>query len=168
MGGELGGEWIQVYVWLSPFENIKIWLISYTPLQNKKLKKKSAFLCNQSICCAPIVIKPSLLQGERWANHSEALAWKCGVVPTRVRQNAEFGGGGTTEVQVTQISVLSRLICQIREPLLDIYRILSNSPFWSSDRFYTFNQGEPTAKFLSSSVCAGGYEETPFPLWATR
>ena len=85
------------------------------------------FLCDQSIYCAPIVIKPFLLQGGRWANHSEALAWKCGVAPTRARQNAEFGGGGTREVQVTQISVLSRLICQIREPLLDIYRILSNS-----------------------------------------
>ena len=72
----------------------KTWLISYTPLQNKKFfKKKSAFLCDQSICCAPIVIKPSLLQGGRWANHGEALAWKCGVAPTRARQNAEFGGG---------------------------------------------------------------------------
>ena len=79
-----------------------------------------------------------------------------------------LGEGGTREVQVTQISVLSRLICQIREPLLDIYRILSNSPFWASDRFHTFNQGEATAKFLSSSVCAGGYKETPFLLWATR
>ena len=69
-------------------------LISYTPLQNKKLKKiNSVLLCDQSIYCDPIVIKPSLLQGGRWANHSEALAWKCGVVPTRARQNAEFGGG---------------------------------------------------------------------------
>ena len=32
------------------------------------------------------------------------------MVPTRARQNAEFGGGGTREVQVTQISVLSPLI----------------------------------------------------------
>ena len=54
-----------------------------------------------------------------------------------------LGEGGTREVQVIQISVLSALICQIREPLLDIYRILSNSPFWLSDRFHTFNQGEP-------------------------
>ena len=79
-----------------------------------------------------------------------------------------LGEGGIREVQVTQISVLSPLICQIREPLLDIYRILSNSPFWASDRFHTFNRGSPIAKFLSSSVCAGGYEETPFLLWATR
>ena len=94
IGGEFGGEWIQVYVWLSTFENIKTWLISYALLQNKKLKKiNSAFLYDQSIYCALIVIKPSLPQGERWANHSEALAWKCGVPPTRARQNAEFGGG---------------------------------------------------------------------------
>ena len=41
MGGEFGGEWIHVYVWLSPlavYLNYKITtlLISYTPIQNKK------------------------------------------------------------------------------------------------------------------------------------
>ena len=41
MGGEFGGEWIHVYVWLSPFAvplTITILLIGYTPIQNKKLK----------------------------------------------------------------------------------------------------------------------------------
>ena len=45
MGGEFGGEWIHVYIWLSESlhclpETITILLISYTPIQNKKLKKK--------------------------------------------------------------------------------------------------------------------------------
>ena len=100
-------------------------------------------LCDQSIYCDPIVIKPSLLQGGRWANHSEALAWKCGVVPTRARQNAEFGGGRHKGGASDSDLCPQRLICQIREPLLNIYRILSNFPFWLSDRFHTFNQGEP-------------------------
>ena len=40
MGGELGGEWMHVYMWLSPFscppetEAIATLLISYTPIQN--------------------------------------------------------------------------------------------------------------------------------------
>ena len=37
MGVEFGGEWIHVYVWLSPFTlyyNIANWL--YTPIQHKK------------------------------------------------------------------------------------------------------------------------------------
>ena len=42
MGGEFGGEWIRVYVWLSPFAvHLKpspTLLISYAPTQN--LKKK--------------------------------------------------------------------------------------------------------------------------------
>ena len=41
---EVGGEWIQVCVWLSPFTvHLKpsqyCLLISYTPIQNKKLKR---------------------------------------------------------------------------------------------------------------------------------
>ena len=40
MGGEFGGEWIHVYVWLSPFtDHLKLsqcLLISYTSIQNKK------------------------------------------------------------------------------------------------------------------------------------
>jgi len=44
MGGKFGGEWIQVYVWLSPSAiHLKLshyLLISYTPTQNKNLKKK--------------------------------------------------------------------------------------------------------------------------------
>ena len=44
MGGEFGVEWIQVYVWLSVFTvHLKLsqhtLLLSYTPKQNKKLKK---------------------------------------------------------------------------------------------------------------------------------
>ena len=39
MGGELGGEWIHVYVWLSPFvvhlKSITTLLIVYTPIQHK-------------------------------------------------------------------------------------------------------------------------------------
>ena len=39
MGGEFGGEWMHVYVWLSPFAvHLKLSqhcsLISYTPIQN--------------------------------------------------------------------------------------------------------------------------------------
>ena len=44
MGGELGGEWIHVFVWLSPFAvQLKLSqhcsLISYTTIQNKKFLK---------------------------------------------------------------------------------------------------------------------------------
>ena len=53
MGGAFGGEWIHVYVWLSPFTvHLKLplyqLLIGYTPIQNKKLdqkkKRKKIFL----------------------------------------------------------------------------------------------------------------------------
>jgi len=41
MVGESGGEWIHVYVWLSPFAiHLKTLLIGYTPIQNNKLKGK--------------------------------------------------------------------------------------------------------------------------------
>ena len=45
MRGESGGEWIHVYVWLSPFAvHLKLsqccLLISYTPIQNKRFFKK--------------------------------------------------------------------------------------------------------------------------------
>ena len=45
MGGEFEGEWIHVYVWLSPFAvHLKLslccLLIGYSPTQNKKLKNK--------------------------------------------------------------------------------------------------------------------------------
>ena len=44
MGGGFGGEWIHVYVWLSPFAvhqkpSQHCLLISYTPILNKTLKK---------------------------------------------------------------------------------------------------------------------------------
>ena len=44
MGGEFGGEWVHVYVWLNPFAvHLKpshcLW-ISCTPTQNKVFKKK--------------------------------------------------------------------------------------------------------------------------------
>ena len=44
-GGKLGGEWIHVYVWLSSFTvHLKpsqhCLSIGYTPMQNKKVKKK--------------------------------------------------------------------------------------------------------------------------------
>ena len=45
MGGEIEGEWIHIYVWPSPFAVIHLklsqycLLISYTSIQNKKLKK---------------------------------------------------------------------------------------------------------------------------------
>ena len=44
MGEGSGGEWIHVYVWLSPFTvRLKLsqhcLLIGYIPIQNKKLKK---------------------------------------------------------------------------------------------------------------------------------
>ena len=43
IGGEFGGEWIHVYVWLSPITvhlKLTTLLIDYIPIQNKKLKKK--------------------------------------------------------------------------------------------------------------------------------
>ena len=44
MGGGFGGEWIHVYV-TEPLccipETVTTLLISYTPMQNKKLKKKT-------------------------------------------------------------------------------------------------------------------------------
>ena len=44
MGGGFGGEWIHVYVWLSPFAvHLKLsqhcLLIGYTPVKKKKEKK---------------------------------------------------------------------------------------------------------------------------------
>ena len=49
--GGLGGEWIHVYVWLVP--SLSTWTmttlsIGYTPIQNKKLKKKKPYLQIQS------------------------------------------------------------------------------------------------------------------------
>ena len=43
MGGEFGGEWIQVYVCLSPFENIKTWLISYQIRSDQSLSRVRLF-----------------------------------------------------------------------------------------------------------------------------
>ena len=41
MGGEFGGDWIHVYVWLSIFTvDLTALLISYTPIQSKGVKKK--------------------------------------------------------------------------------------------------------------------------------
>ena len=44
MGGEFAGEWMHVYVWLSPFAvHLKLsqhcFLIGYTPIQKKKFNK---------------------------------------------------------------------------------------------------------------------------------
>ena len=43
MGGEFGGEWIHVYVWLSPFvvhlQLSATLLISYAPIENQKFKQ---------------------------------------------------------------------------------------------------------------------------------
>ena len=43
MGAGFGGEWIHVYVWLSPFavylKLLHCLLIIYTPIQNKKFQK---------------------------------------------------------------------------------------------------------------------------------
>ena len=47
MGAGFGGEWIYVYVWLSPFTvhlKLTTLLTGYTPIQNKKLKKKKSRL----------------------------------------------------------------------------------------------------------------------------
>ena len=46
MGGEFGGEWVHVYVWLGSFAvHLKLsqhcMLVGYTPVQNKKFKKKT-------------------------------------------------------------------------------------------------------------------------------
>ena len=46
MGAEFGGEWIHVFVWLSPFhcslETVTTLLISYTQVQNKKFNIKKS------------------------------------------------------------------------------------------------------------------------------
>ena len=112
-------------------------------MQNKVKNINSVFLWYQSIYCAPIVIKPSLLQGGRWPITVRLWPGNVGWRPLGPGKMQSLGEEGIREVQVTQISVLSRLICQIRETLLNIYRILSNPPFWASDRFHTFNQGKP-------------------------
>ena len=48
VGGEFGGEWKHVYVWLSLFavhlKTITTLLIGYTPVQNKSLKRKSKLI----------------------------------------------------------------------------------------------------------------------------
>ena len=44
MGGQFGGEWTHVYVWLRPFgcppETVTTLLIGHTSIQNKKKKFK--------------------------------------------------------------------------------------------------------------------------------
>ena len=44
MGGQTGGEWIHVYVWLSPFncspETVITLIINYTPNKIKSLKER--------------------------------------------------------------------------------------------------------------------------------
>ena len=47
MGGDFGGEWIHVSIWLSPFTvylKLTALLISYTPVQKKVSKNKGIFL----------------------------------------------------------------------------------------------------------------------------
>ena len=55
MGGEFGGEWIYVYVWLSPFTaHLKLSQhyhnIVNTPIQNKKFLKKQ--ITNKNLQCS--------------------------------------------------------------------------------------------------------------------
>ena len=50
MGGECGGEWIHVYIYMAESldwapETITTLLIGYTPKQNKKFKKKEDQSC---------------------------------------------------------------------------------------------------------------------------
>ena len=55
-GGEFGGEWAHVYVWLDPFAvhltlSQHCLLIGYTPqykIKSKKRKKKQEQYCNKS------------------------------------------------------------------------------------------------------------------------
>ena len=54
VGGEFGGEWLHVSVWLSLFAvhlelSQRCLLISYIPIQNKKLKKSSENLVKGKI-----------------------------------------------------------------------------------------------------------------------
>ena len=52
IGGEFGGEWIHVNVWLSPITvhlKLTTLLIDYIPIQNKNFKKKKkddAWICH--------------------------------------------------------------------------------------------------------------------------
>ena len=56
MGGEFGGEWIHVYVWLSPFTfDLKL-SQGYTLIQNKKLKKKKRKKNTQAHRSAPLLL----------------------------------------------------------------------------------------------------------------
>ena len=48
MGREFGGEWIRVYVWLSPFA-VATLFISYTPIQSKKLNQKIQYVTGTKI-----------------------------------------------------------------------------------------------------------------------
>ena len=49
-GRAFGGEWIHVYVWLSPVAvYLKLSCIGYTPIQNKKVKKKRELAATRSL-----------------------------------------------------------------------------------------------------------------------
>ena len=116
MGREFGEEWIQVYVWLSPFENIKTWLISYIPLQNKKLKKNK-------LCIIVWPEHPQCFHRDHTFVTARRKVKTCGPVTVRLwpgnvgccplgpEKMQSLGEGGTREVQLIQISVLSCLIC---------------------------------------------------------
>ena len=58
MGGEFGGEWTHVYVWLSPFtiHPIVTLLILYISIQHKKVKKKTNLFQVHPVCmCAQLI-----------------------------------------------------------------------------------------------------------------
>ena len=50
MGGEFGEEWIQVYVWLSPFA---VHLILYTLLISYEVAQSHLALCDPMDCSLP-------------------------------------------------------------------------------------------------------------------
>ena len=62
MGGEFGGDWIHVYVRLSIFTvNLTTLLISYTPIQTKKVKKKKKTTQKSDVIAIKTVHKYDLL-----------------------------------------------------------------------------------------------------------
>ena len=84
MGGKFGGEWTHVYVWLSPFAvHLKplqhCLLIGYTPIPNKKLKKKTQLhqciilLTNDQLIFSAfkMILKIRILHVKRVLHHEE-------------------------------------------------------------------------------------------------
>ena len=164
--GENGYKYI--YGWV-PLKNIKTWLISYTPLQNKKLKKYTLHSCvTRASAVVPLWTNLPYCKEEGGPITVRLWPGNVGWCPLGPDKMQSLGEGGTKEVQVIQISVLNASYARLGSPSWistgSCPTLLSGFLIDSTHS----TRGSPIANFLSSPVCAGGYEETPFPLWATR